>query len=85
MKKVGLKKMATARTVKSKFMSFDYRKAKNGGTEKEILAYESNLKKKVANKMKKKREYTGHYQEDSSGKIRHQSPTQVKKKNLGTY
>ena len=33
----------------------------------------------------KKKEYTGHYQEDGAGKIRHQSPKQVLKKNLGQY
>lgn len=32
-----------------------------------------------------KKEYTGHYQEDAVGKIRHQSSKQVKDKKLGQY
>lgn len=43
-------------------------------------------KTKALDKMKgKKKSYTGHYQEDSSGKIRHQSPSQVERKRLNDY
>jgi hypothetical protein len=61
--------------------AFDSGNYSGGGHKKS--KHHLNLKGRALDKMKgKKKAYTGHYQEDASGKIRHQSPAQVAKKRL---
>ena len=52
--------------------------SKNKGTIKGVEGHKHKA-------LKKAKEYTGHYQEDASGKIRHQSSAQVEKKGLNRY